>query len=280
MDPLCCYTCLQPKAISAFIFIMHIGAYGPRGSRAQYRICKECMLRKDIHRIYGRWWREGPHIQEYSVMTPPVRITILDQIFGRAKRLREQSRLNKRGGDRGVCGKCRREREILFWGCVMCFRRVLDRNRCEDIASRNAIDQIIYGMQSLCVRYIDWWNRHAIIERPFEFRDIVDHGREFVKCLLVGYEQFRYSNWKKRHEIASHGKDHWRAQSKGSESPYDPRGRYWESRCTSCWCRICPRAYHLRDRVDICLIAKLEDTELCLDCHNEMQVAHRLNREV
>lgn len=153
----------------------------------------------------------------------------------------------------------------------MCYQRVLDRNRCEDIASRNTIDPIIYGIQRLCVRYIGWWNRHAVIERPFEMYDIINHGRDFMKCLLVGYEEFRYLSWKERHDVDGHGEGLEKVPSKESANPCHTSGRYWESWCASCWCQIRPRAYHFRERVDICLVARLKDTELCPDCQIESE---------
>lgn len=154
--PVLCYTCLVPKTVAGFISIMHTGNYSGGGPKAQYRMCKDCMMRKHVRWLYGRWWREGPHIPEYTSMAFPVKISIADRLLGRSRGLREQDRLRKRLQDRGVCGKCRREKEVLFWGCGNCFRTILDGTRCQDIASRNFIDQIIYRMQNRCVHCIDW----------------------------------------------------------------------------------------------------------------------------
>lgn len=90
-----------------------------------------------------------------------------------------------------------------------------------------------------------------------------------MKCLLVGYEQFRYLSWKERHDIDGHCEGLEKAPAKESASPCHTSGRYWESRCASCWCQIRPRAYHFRERVDICLVARLKDTELYPDCQSE-----------
>lgn len=280
LERLCCFTCLLPKPMSAFIYNMHTGKYAPRGPKTPRRMCKECMLRKRFPGLRGRWWIEGPFIREHSIMAPPVKISILDHVLGRAQGLREQRRLQRRVGDHGVCGKCRREREVLFWGCGNCFRGVLDTIIHQDLLDRNPIEQAIYRLQVHCVRCIDWWNRHAVVERPLQFADVVSHGREFVTCLFMGLEQFRYVSWKDRRPVGSRGDDQWTTERRGSGSPCDPVGRFWESRCAPCWRRIRPRAYHFRDRVDACLIAKLEESELCSDCQQETRSASTLKRPV
>lgn len=100
--------------------------------------------------------------------------------------------------------------------------------------------------------------------------DIFVHGGKFVKCLLVGFEQFRYLSWKKRYAGDGRNEDPNGTGMKGPTASCYPLRRYWESRCVSCWYRIRPQPYHFLDRIDIRLLESLGESELCPSCRQEM----------
>lgn len=185
-------------------------------------------MRKKVPWLSGRWWWEDPGLQKSSVITPPVETSMIDGVFGRTKGSKEQLLLRSRVEDQGVCKGCRREDEVLFWGCVTCFRNVLDEIRHLEISGRNPVERVFFRVQSRCVRYIDWWERHRIIEFVMGLWDSVSCTREFVTG------KFRHPRRKKLHDAEFCGGDHDEGRMTGPWFSHRPVRRYWESRCASC----------------------------------------------
>jgi hypothetical protein len=298
MNVILCYTCLEHKSITSgqFVRAMYTGSRGVGQRGARKRVCKECMLQNGEGSSHGRWWFEGRYKPKDSNMEPPLAASMVGRFLHLLTGHGDEPKLANRRRECGICAKCRREQEPLYWGCARCFDGFCEQIQREDLSDQSALGKLVYKTQVKYSAGVAWWNRYAVEDRPLRRKDFINPTTilQFIKNVLEGCDTVRYKEWKRRRGLYDDPQTSCNVPGGTGEvdsgihkassrlckdtktnhgEAIAPKGKYWESRCQSCWCRVRPQS-RLRPRnshgrcIDATLIA-LPDTARCPNCQKD-----------
>lgn len=305
MEELRCYTCLELKGAFTGDFVRKFSARsrGLGGTKAYTRMCKDCMIRKSITGLHGRWWKEGYWRDRDIVRMRPAgkAKTALKHVLGNSNKggksipVNESHSVQKR--EHGVCAKCRRECFCLYWGCATCFAREQHSRQQTDLTNLDKKERKFYTRHMKLHDIQASWYKYSGMKGAPRFTDMF-RPRKFksLRNLVGGRDLWLYLDWKKRqqeYEAEHEAKTAERSftllkqQQQDSKtddglctltrkqdndetwSPYptsgNPKCKNWEVRCSDCWRYNRPTEWFVSS-----IYESLRYHDMCDDCQSEV----------